>query len=153
MNPDNANQVKGAVDLAVSRLLERDKYLLITDVNERSLTHKLAEYLQLEFAEWNVDCEYNRNHETAKVLHFVGPETRTDDTNARTVFPDVIIHQRGTDNNLLVIEVKKSTNRDRDDQDLAKLQAFRGELGYRYAVFLKFEAAVDEPRLVRSDWL
>lgn len=88
-----------------------------------------------------------------KVLHLVAAETRTDDTDAKTIFPDVIVHQRGTDNNLIVIEAKKNANRDRDDQDLAKLQAFRGELGYRYAVFLKFEAAVDEPRLVRCDWI
>jgi CRISPR/Cas system-associated exonuclease Cas4 (RecB family) len=126
---------------------------LLTDVNERSLTHKLAEYLEAGFAGWDVDCEYNRNHETPKVLHLVGSETRTDNTDAKTVFPDIIVHERVTDYNLLVIEVKKSTSRETDHRDLAKLQLFRGELGYRYAVFLKFETAVDEPRLARCEWI
>lgn len=51
---------------------------------------------------------------------------------ATTVFPDIIIHQRNSDeHNLIVLEVKKP------DEDLAydqrKLRAFRRELGYAHA--------------------
>jgi len=42
-------------------LLKKDGYLLKNSVNERSITHKLAEYYQVLFPEWNVDCEYNLN--------------------------------------------------------------------------------------------
>jgi len=45
---------------AISCLLEIDSYLLEIDVNERTITHRLAMYLQEEFEDWDVDCEYNR---------------------------------------------------------------------------------------------
>lgn len=38
---------------------EKERYLLENNANERSLTHKLAEYLNLEFQDFDVDCEYN----------------------------------------------------------------------------------------------
>lgn len=60
------------------------------------------------------------------------------DLNATTVFPDIIVHKRGTGRNLVVIEVKKSTNRESDDWDLAKLKAFKSELHYDVAMFFRF---------------
>ena len=49
------------LEIALSELIERDSFLFEADANERSITHKLAEYLQAQFQDWNVDCEYNRN--------------------------------------------------------------------------------------------
>jgi hypothetical protein len=92
---------------AIERLQEYDSYLLIRNVNERSITHHLAVYLQQEFPAWDVDVEYNRDGHDIKRL-FVLPDAPSDDTNAKTVYPDIIVHRRGTNKaNLLVIEVKK----------------------------------------------
>ena len=49
------------VKRAITRLIIYDKYLLKHSLNEPSITHKLAEHLQLFFPEYNVDCEYNGN--------------------------------------------------------------------------------------------
>ena len=126
------------VDNALNCLFTIDSYLLINDANERAITHRLACYLQTSFPEWDVDCEYNRNHDQAKRLHSIASRNaQMDNTNGKTVFPDIIVHKRGTNNNLLVIEVKKSTNRETEHFDFAKLDAYKNELNYKFALFIK----------------
>ncbi len=60
-NKKMADRIKNKIINAYKLLLKNDNYLFVVNANERSLTHKLAECLQLEFPEYNVDCEYNRN--------------------------------------------------------------------------------------------
>lgn len=62
-----------------------------------------------------------------------------------TVFPDVVVHRRGTNaQNLVVIEAKKSTNADDGEWDKTKLRAFRDpeQLGYSVTVFLWLETRI-----------
>ena len=40
--------------------LKRDEMLFRLHANERSITHRLAVYLEKPFDGWNVDCEYSR---------------------------------------------------------------------------------------------
>jgi hypothetical protein len=97
--------LKDAIDI----FLKKDIGLLSIEVNERSLTHKFAEYLQQVIGNsWNVDCEYNRYGNETKTIDnvkdIVGHKTETDDTKSKTIYPDIIIHKRGTaGHNLLVI--------------------------------------------------
>ena len=58
---DLFKKLKEALDEATEDLKKNDEPLLMHNVNERSITHKLAEYLQKHLPEYNVDCEYNRN--------------------------------------------------------------------------------------------
>lgn len=63
-----------------------------------------------------------------------------DDTTATTVYPDIIVHRRGLDDNLLVIEMKKTANLQSQsrDFDLDKLRAFQRErYHYQYALYLQ----------------
>lgn len=131
--------IHSAVDNALEQLLRADSDILTLDVNERSISHRLASYLELHFPEWNVDCEYNRNHDDPKRLNIKRRNILSDDTEATTVFPDIIVHKRNTDENLLVIEMKKTTSSEKDDYDIGKLRAFKGQLGYKYAVFIKIK--------------
>ena len=55
--------VKKALKEALDQLLRADAELLNNDVNERSISHRLACYLEPLFPGWNVDCEYNRKHD------------------------------------------------------------------------------------------
>ena len=121
-------RVQGALDL----LLKHDRFLLEHDVNERSITHKLAQYLQENFPGWDVDCEYNRignQRIDPKRLQFDVNQTSTDDDQGKTVYPDIIVHHRRIQDNLLVIEIKKSTNPETGDHDEQKLRAFTKQLG------------------------
>jgi hypothetical protein len=145
-------RIEQALNVALSTLLARDADILRTDVNERTISHQLAGYLELHFSGWNVDCEYNRNHDDPKRLEIPRRKVPNDDTQARTVFPDIIIHKRGTDENLLVIEMKKTTSQESDDFDLHKLKAFRDQLGYKFAVFVKVRTNA-EPAIETINWV
>lgn len=135
------DDVKQRVIAAICMLYRHDRELLDVDANERSVTHKLAEYLQREFPNWNVDCEYNRRGHATKRLPLSFGQTDTGATEAVTVFPDIIIHRRTTDENLLVIEVKKASGLT-DTRDDEKLRAFTQvpEYRYEYGLFLKLGA-------------
>ena len=55
------NSVQGVTKRAIRALLVKDQDLLALQANERSISHKLAEYLRKEIGEeYDVDCEYNR---------------------------------------------------------------------------------------------
>jgi hypothetical protein len=145
MHPGDATILPDAADIqerilrAVQAVMDRDDYLFRHDLNERSITHRFAVHLQREFPGWDVDCEYNRDHDVRKELDLPPKnDIASDDLDATTVFPDIIIHHRGTDENLAVIEVKKSTSTRNDEWDMAKLRAFRRQLEYRVAVFVRF---------------
>lgn len=143
-----------ALDRAVARLLARDAHLLRVDANERSITHRLAMYLQEAFPAWDVDCEYNRNFDDPKRLDVMTDDGKAgaDDTQGTTVFPDIIVHRRNTNDNLLVIEVKKSTSTRGDGRDAEKLNGFRGQLRYGHAAFLKLRTGTDDIGVDRLDW-
>jgi hypothetical protein len=130
----------------------RDYCLLTNDVNERSITHKLAEYLQQKmsdlFSDFNVDCEYNRDIDAEGMIKRITRNgnfnSEGTDLDAKTVYPDIIIHKRDVNtSNLLVIEVKKvRTNHTLQiliDIDKTKLCEFTaGYLKYSYGLFLLF---------------
>jgi hypothetical protein len=145
MTGDERVDVEAKVRRALDRLFANDSFLLQSDANERSLSHKLAEYLQAEFTDWNVDCEYNRKGYDPKRLNLRVRHVRTDDTEARTVYPDIIVHHRNSDDNLLVIEIKKSTNSDNGDSDREKLQAYGDQLGYRFGLFIRLGTGKEHP--------
>ncbi len=138
------------VRMALHRLIAEDADLFKADANERSISHRLAIYLEREFPDWNVDCEYNRDEHEPKRLQ-LNPETIcSDDEQGTTVYPDIIVHRRCTPANHLAIEIKKH-NGGSHDNDLRKLSALRKELGYTFALFLRVrtngpEADIDDVR-------
>lgn len=126
-----------AVFQALSDLLENDHGLLDIDANERSITFRLAMYLQPLFPEWTVDCEFNRDGVEPKRLGHLELYPDSEDEEARTVFPDVIVHRRGTEQNYLVMEFKKSTSHVDRQIDFRKLRGYKQQLGYTYALFVE----------------
>lgn len=92
---------------AVRQFLTDEAKLLAVDINERSLSARLAMHLQQHFPKLDVDCEYNRLGDAIKRLP--KPEdSRTSNLEGRTIFPDIIVHLRGTKSNILVLELKKT---------------------------------------------
>jgi len=139
--------INHALGRALDRLCDHDKILFENDASERSICHRLALYLEDEFPDFDVDCEYNcdcndprlvKRLYSEKLLEIVrenNPEFRGDSV---TVYPDIIIHHRNTNRNLLVIEAKKTTSGVSVEYDMEKLRAYKKELGYVFAKFLKF---------------
>lgn len=142
MSGDEIEEMLGS---ALSQVKHEDADLLQHDVNERSLTHRLAMYLEEEIGEdWDVDVEYNRigNHGFDPKRFSEGgfiddiPSCSPRDIAGKTVYPDVIIHKRGEDQNLLVIEAKKAGNQ--ADYDYDKLNAYMRDLEYEYGAYVEF---------------
>lgn len=140
-------QVKHKFGVALGLLLENDSYLVTHRANERSITHKLAEYLQPEFPHWNVDCEYDIDGWELKRLE--GIQECDERRRTSQVLPDIIVHVRGSRMNLLVVEVKTNPNAD-ESCDIKKLRLFTlhsGDYRYRLGVFLRLNPDGAEPDL------
>jgi len=133
----NSHPPGEAVARALSELLDKDQDLLGIDANERSITFRFALYLQQHFPDLTVDCEYNRDGIEPKRLGHLELYPDSEDDDAKTVFPDVIVHQRGTRKNPLVLEFKKSTSHVDRQIDLRKLRGYKQQLGYEHALFVE----------------
>ena len=120
------------LDRAKNAFLLSERQLLELDADERTLTAAFAHYVRAEFPMWRVDCEYNRRVTRTKKLRWRHPKI------ADRVRPDIIVHRRNTQHNLLVIEAKKSTQSKANDRK--KLSAFKADPDYQYvhAVLLTF---------------
>lgn len=129
-------------------------HLLRTDASERSMTHRLALHLTPLFPAFDVDCEYNRDGFDVKRLALHEREAKDDDTEAVTVFPDIVVHRRGDNEaNLLVIEVKKARSAVNAEYDMLKLQAFKRDLKYRHTVHLTLGLDGNGTPVTQVTWL
>jgi len=128
----NRETIENLVNNAIDLLVENEPQLLELNVTERALSHHLARYLgELVPKDFNVDCEYNRHSEIPKRLNLSPRQAHDREIRATTVFPDIIVHKRDSDQaNLLVLEMKKPG--ENLEYDEAKLLAFQRELGYSH---------------------
>jgi hypothetical protein len=114
--------------------VQNDSALLDLGVTERSLSYRLAHYMALSTAvrpPLTVDCEYNRHLGDPKRLNLPPRKALDREVRATTVFPDIVVHERNTNaNNLIVLELKKPGEDLKYDE--LKLRAFREELGYAH---------------------
>ncbi len=134
---------------ALEEFYDKDKLLIKYKVAERALTHKLAEYLQKKFHDYNVDCEYNKVGEgdPKRVMELISRmcqdglcygDCEQCRKNKCVIFPDIIVHHRGKDDNLLVIEAKTSWSNSGQGQDFKKLQALIDSGKYQYILGIAF---------------
>jgi hypothetical protein len=112
----------------------------------------LTGILQRFFDLHAVHAEYNRHGIRPKAIEL--PDAQGVLT-MNLVSPDIIIHQPGHDEeNILAIEVKKTTNAAPDHPDVAKLAQIKQQIGYRFAVFLRLPTGpAADPRDIRVLWV
>ncbi len=107
---------------ALHEFYAREAFLLEKDLGERTLTHRLAVHFEKQFPGWEVDCDYDRlGDRTLRLPH--GTIVSTDDHLGKSIYPDIVVHQRAIPNNLLAIEVRKSANHQPLEHDQHKLRA------------------------------
>ena len=131
---------------AKNEFLEKEKAIIKNDTNERTLTQRLAFYLELQlrknikYENYSVDCEYNRKEEDIKRLKF------GKNTDKKEIYPDIIVYQRKIKNNLIAIEMKKTTSRNTDKiKDIEKLKALTDEKNcYSYILGIYFELDITD---------
>ena len=132
------DEIASKLKQSIKKLLKEDKFLLENLANERSVSYKLAEYLQKSFGKkFNVDCEYNLNKLETKTLDGIKECSKQRRTNR--IYPDIIVHKRNTNENILVIELK--TRMIENNCDIIKLKQFTSKENiykYQFGVFIQF---------------
>jgi hypothetical protein len=137
---------------ALRVLYAKHLQILQLDVAERTICGELAHILKEAFDQHDVQVEYNKHGLEPKMIDL--PDANGVLTSSR-VYPDIIVHQPGHDReNILVVEVKKTTNSTSDDADLVKLSQIKQQIGYRNALFLRLSAgAAANSANVREVWV
>ena len=149
-------EVKAKLHAATQALLASDAHLLEHDLSERCIASRLAMYLQQKFQDLSVDVEYNRIGARPKTMELPEECANYRSNNGEPlVVPDVIVHKRGPDGpNLLVLELKKTTNRDPRDCDHMRIRAFRNQLNYSFATLVECETRTGKaPGIEIVEWL
>ena len=135
---------------AKNKFLKEEKEIIKIDVNERTLSTRLMFHLQTlllseiyqeSYKEYSVDCEYNRRKEIVKILP---KEYRKLEKKDKQFYPDIIFHQRNSEKNLMIIEMKKTYSLDEggknENRDRLKfLTSLRKENKYKYLLGVYFE--------------
>lgn len=137
-NQNCANQIQcfqEVVEQAIASFNEKEMYLIENDVSERCICARFAIHLTdaLKYTLYNdylVDVEYNRGNE--------GNQRSPKRMDGQPITVDLIVHKRGYDcnygfDNLICIEVKKSTDRRSCTDDERRLQKMVSyEYGFCY---------------------
>jgi hypothetical protein len=137
------NQLDEIISKCLQELYDQGGQILAQDVGERAICGRLAMLMAPRFPTYCVDIEYNRKGPGLEPKDIEMPDEDGDLTTNR-VFPDIIVHEPGHNlRNLLVVEVKKSTNPVDDKHDHAKLQALCDQLQYENGLFLRLSTGPD----------
>ena len=134
---------------ALQEFYAQEVFILEKDLGERTLTHRLAVHLEKHYPGWQVDCDYNRLGErTLRLPH--GTIVSTDDTLGKSIYPDIVVHQRAIPNNLLAIEVRKANNHQSLEHDQQKLRALTDpHLWFAYGIGMIL--TLEKNRVSRSE--
>lgn len=127
---DNNQEVVSRVSNALILLIGRDKKLLEFNTHETTLAGRLMHYLIFLFQEYDVDMEYNRVK--VDIKRWIG---------GKPFRPDIVIHKRGENNNLIAFEIKKTPCLKKNlekDYDKLKYMTSEEEYSYHYGISIKF---------------
>lgn len=101
------DELERLVETAICEFNRKDSKLIMGNLSERCICAKFANHLEKVlnktlYKDYDVDVEYNRDsHDYQYAKKAIG------DVKCATV--DLIVHKRGTNENLICIEMKKSS--------------------------------------------
>jgi hypothetical protein len=143
--------IGAAVDDALDKLFAHPQDLrsLANDTHERTIAEMLARYLRPHFKGYDVNVDYNRMSDQPKMVTWrIGQNAGPD-----YVYPDIIVHRRFVPDNVLAVELKKDSNRESKHDDVLKLRAYRDQLGYHHALFIRLGVGHDAGTLSECEWV
>lgn len=141
------NQLEAILQQSLNDFEGEDGYLLEARVQEQCVAHKFAEHIGKNLrncsdavaSKLSVDCEYNRIGLDKKKV--VPEQFQSEAKKEKTVRPDVVVHERGSQRkNLLAIEIKLTSNASPTSVKYAKwkLRTYKRHLSYEYALYICF---------------
>ena len=144
-NNEKIVELIGVFEKAKNKFLKNEKEIIEIDINERTLSARLMFHLQTlllneiyqeNYKEYSVDCEYNRmNKDMKKIIQ--------EDNIVNLIYPDIILHKRNSNDNLIAIEMKKiCSNNKAKNKDRIKLKALtnsKGKNDFHYILGVYFE--------------
>ncbi len=127
--------IKSCLEVAIEKFNKVEQYLIKNDLSERCICACFSRYLTDAIMNsclkgYCVDVEYNRG--------FDGKDRGVKRINDAPITVDLIVHKRGYDcdygfDNLMCIEMKKSTDRRGCEEDVERLDSMVGyDYGYQY---------------------
>ncbi|MEF2280248.1 hypothetical protein V3W47_18290 [Deinococcus sp. YIM 134068] len=157
---------------ALADLWAFDRLLIERRLNQKTVAHRLAVYLERQFPGFHTDCEYSRNSRVQEATYdfpymsrprqktlrrsLLGQGMSEQDADAAThaataTYPDIIVHYRDhNDLNLLVVETRllgdaRGWGGELDARDKLRRYSLRTDQGqFRYVVGLYVELGVTE---------
>lgn len=142
----NKSDIQILIETALNELYNRDSELLaeVYDINERTVSHRLALYLEnlLSHTGYDVDVEYNRMREYYDgdgVGNLMGKQLNWEESGEGSsyVYPNIIVHKRDSEDNLLEIEIKMAWKNRKKDFDYVKINEYINQLGYKFGVYIE----------------
>lgn len=118
---------RSKIETAIRLFLRNDHHdLMQINIHEMALGHRIAVYMEKEFPEHNVDCEYNKRYDG-------DPK----EVKGRKIRPDIIVHRRGGRAAVAIIELKKAGHASKAaKKEMGKLKDEQSVLGYPLAVYI-----------------
>jgi len=144
------HELATALVRSLESLFQADLHRLTVDASERNIVQRLAAHLSSQGLlapdgkPWDVDVEYNRQGARVKTINGM-----------QVVVPDLILHRVGTDQNFLALELKKGAAAEANEDDLAKLWAYRqpDQLNYCHALFLRLGVEAEAGTVSSIVWV
>jgi hypothetical protein len=136
--------LREALEQALRTLVAVDVGLIRRDAGERCLVARLMLHIQPLIPGWFVDVEFNRQgaNQDPKRLGIDPNCAKKFDREGRALaIPDLIVHNRLPEGpNLMVVELKKSTNRMSRDCDRMRVNRFIEAMDYRCGASIEVES-------------
>ena len=153
----NRQEIISIIKKSLETLYTKDTLLMNSeyDINERTVTHRLAMYLEPVFEDegYVVDVEYNRirgDYHPDAVGNLMGKRLNWEKNKQGSsyVYPDIIVHKRDSDDNFLLLEVKMNWKNNRKQDDLLKINEYLKEFCYKHGAYLELSDTQDECQIL-----
>ncbi|KAA0699981.1 hypothetical protein DTW90_11805 [Neorhizobium sp. P12A] len=126
---EEQREILGGLILGIRELLS-DRRIGRFDTRERAVMGRLARFMAPHYRGWDIDTDHERRGDDPKYLDVLP----NGEPGRKPIIPDIIVHELGTQHNLLVVELKLSDNAN-IALDLWKLSQMTRENGlYAYSV-------------------
>lgn len=143
----NFEILEAAITQALTQLYTQDGYLInhaSGHAGERATVfrfgHYFASILEKKLPGYVVDCEYSRNMDQKRKILPSWPNG---------CYPDIILHRRGTPENVLALEFKawwRENLEQEVNRDARKILELKNTLGYSYGAVILLEK--EQPRIL-----